>query len=115
LHAAGDIPKNDDSETISDSKSDDIFKVFATEKKKRKNKLLEAVPPTIEAPPLPPPPPPPPSDPPKPVPQYRYQSGAEDQHLTSELLSLLMDGKLALTTPAHVFVASPSIRKDVAE
>jgi len=102
------IPKNNNSKTISDSKSNDIFKVFATEKKKRKNKLPEAVPPTIEA--LPPP-----SDPPKPAPQYRYQSGAKDQHLTSELLSLLMDGKLALTTPAHIFAASPSIHKDVAE
>jgi hypothetical protein len=30
-----------------------------------------------------------------------------------ELQSLLLEGKLSLTTPAHVFAASPSIRKDI--
>jgi len=45
--------------------------------------------------------------------QYRYTSNAEDQHLVTELEDYLMQGKLSLTTPAYVFTASPTIRKDV--
>jgi len=45
--------------------------------------------------------------------QYQYQSNAEDQQLVSKLEDYLMQGKLALTTLAHVFAASPAIRKDV--
>ena len=45
--------------------------------------------------------------------QYWYQSNAEDQQLVSKLEDYLMQGKLSLTTPAHVFAASPTIRKDV--
>jgi len=45
--------------------------------------------------------------------QYRYMSNAEDQCLVTELEDYLMQGKLSLTTPAHVFTASPAIRKDV--
>jgi hypothetical protein len=33
----------------------------------------------------------------------------------SELQDYLMQGQLSLTTPAHVFAASPSIRKDVVD
>ena len=33
----------------------------------------------------------------------------------SELKNYLMKGKLALTTPAHIFAASPAICKDVVE
>jgi len=47
--------------------------------------------------------------------QYWYQSNAEDQQLVSELEDYLMQGKLALTTLAHVFAASPAIRKDVVD
>jgi len=45
--------------------------------------------------------------------QYWYQSNAEDQQLVSELEDYFMQGKLSLTTLAHVFAASPTIRKDV--
>lgn len=37
----------------------------------------------------------------------------EDQQLTTELASWLMNGKLALTTPAHILVASPAICKEL--
>jgi hypothetical protein len=46
-------------------------------------------------------------------PQYHYHSDAKDQHVVMELQSLLLEGKLSLTTPAHVFAASPSIRQDI--
>jgi len=46
----------------------------------------------------------------KPSPQYQYHSNAKDQHLVSELQSLLLEGKLSHTTPTHVFAASSSIR-----
>lgn len=49
------------------------------------------------------------------TPQYRYQSAADDQQLVSELQAWLMEGRLALTTPAHVLAASPTIRKDLVE
>ena len=45
--------------------------------------------------------------------QYRYTSNAEDQRLVTKLEDYLMQGKLSLTTPAHVFAASPAIHKDV--
>ena len=49
------------------------------------------------------------------VPQYRYQSLAEDQQLMAELLRWLLDGRLSLVTPAHILAASPGIRKELAE
>jgi len=45
--------------------------------------------------------------------QFCYQSNTEDQHLISELEGYLMQGKLSLTTPAHIFAASPAICKDI--
>ncbi len=47
------------------------------------------------------------------VPQYRYQSNAEDQRLTTELYQWLLDGKLSLVTPAHILAASPAICKEL--
>src|SRR6266850_8264364 len=47
--------------------------------------------------------------------QFKYQSNAKDQLLVSELEDYLMQGKLSLTTPAHVFTASPIIHKNVVE
>ncbi len=49
------------------------------------------------------------------VPQYRYQSNAKDQRLTTELYQWLLDGKLSLVTPAHILAASPAIRKELVE
>jgi len=49
------------------------------------------------------------------VPQYRYQSNAEDQQLTTELYQWLLDGKLSLVTPTHILAASPAIRKELIE
>ena len=46
-------------------------------------------------------------------PQFRYQSNAKDHHLVSELKEYLIEGKLSLTTPAHIFTASPTIQKGV--
>ena len=123
----------DDSD--SDDESQDIFKVFAAEKKRhagKPSKLPEAKPAkpaTLEV--LPDPQVDPikssPSTQPhsikdtsqeklsKPPAQYRYQSTAEDQRLVEELLAWLLDGKLTHTTPAHILAASPSIRKDLVE
>jgi hypothetical protein len=47
--------------------------------------------------------------------QYRYQANAKDQHLTAELEEYLMQGKLSLMTPAHIFAASTAICKLIAE
>ena len=91
--------------------SHDIFEVFATEKKcgnKAKAPELSAPPPVTPAPPAA-------SNAPRSNSQYRYQCDAEDQQLVSELEEYLMQGKLSLTTPAHVLAASPNVRKNVAE
>jgi hypothetical protein len=48
-------------------------------------------------------------------PQYWYQSNAEDQKLTSQLYTWLLEGKLTQTTPAHVLAASAPIRKELAD
>ena len=101
----------------------DIFEVFAAEKKKCLDKApeLSALPPKTPAP--------------APTPaaqisthapttnlsdsranaQYRYQSNAEDQQLVSQLEDYLMQGKLSLTTPAHVLAASHAVRKNIAK
>jgi hypothetical protein len=42
-------------------------------------------------------------------PQYRYQSEAEDQKLTDQLMTLFINDDLAQTTPAHILTASPII------
>jgi hypothetical protein len=90
----------------------DIYEVFAAEKKKHEPKASKA--PEL-------------ATPPQHVnsrtssgnsrsaPQFRYQPSAEDERLVSELRDYLMQGRLSLATPAHVFAASPSIRKDVVE
>ena len=90
----------------------DIFEVFAAEKKKRDNKASKvpelSAPPATQAQVTS-------SGNSRSSSQYRYQSNTEDHWLVSELKDLLMQGKLALTTPAHIFAASPIIRKDIVE
>jgi len=87
-----------------------IFKVFAAEKKKCDNrpskvpKLMTPHGPRYQTP-----------DTSSSCAQFKYQSNAEDCHLVSELEDYLMQGKLSLTTPAHIFAASPIIHKDVVE
>ena len=49
------------------------------------------------------------------APQYRYISNAEDQRLSAELFKWLLEGKLALATPAHILAASAGIRKELIE
>jgi len=99
--------------------SQDILEVFAAEKKKRPDKASKL---SAPCPKTPVPAPTlvvqaPTADPShlRPNMQYQYQSNAEDQQLVSELEDYLMQGKLELTTPAHVFAASPTIRKDVVD
>ena len=100
----------------------DIFEVFATEKKKcgAKAPELSAPPPAARAP-TPPPPPPTSQTPPtaasnsRPNTQYQYHCNTEEQHLITELEDYLLQGKLSNTTLAHVFAASPAIRKDIAK
>jgi len=96
-----------------DEFSHDIFKVFATEKKKRGDKVSKA--PELSVPPPPTQAPATSSGSSRPNVQYRYHSNAKDQRLLSELEDYLMQGKLSLTTPAHIFAVSPAIRKNVTE
>ena len=49
------------------------------------------------------------------APQYRYLSNAEDLRLSSELFRWLLEGKLSLTTPAHILAASAGICKELIE
>ena len=49
------------------------------------------------------------------VPQYHYRSGAEDQKLTEELRSWLLEGKLTQTIPANILAPGAPIRKDLFE
>ena len=89
-----------------------IFQVFAAEKKKRDNRAAKI--PKLANPPQE-------DKSPAATPyaklalQYRYHSNTEDQQLVSKLHSWLMEGKLSLTTPAHILAASPSIRKELVE
>ena len=89
----------------------DMYEVFAAEKKKRETRSSK--------PPNAAPVPPPTTTVPIPstsrAPQYRYQSSAEDQKLTNELCTWLLEGKLAQTTPAHILAASAPIRKDLVD
>ena len=102
--------------------SHDIFEVFATEKKKHEGKAskaseLSALPPAARTST----PPPPPqlqttnSSDSHPNLQYHYHSNAKDQQLVSKLEEYLMQGRLSLTTPAHIFATSPAIRKNIVE
>jgi len=93
--------------------SHDILKVFAAKKKKRDDKKSKA--PELSAPPKENKARPAASNNSRPNAQFRYHSNAEDQRLVTELEDYLMQGKLSLTTPAHVFAASPAIRKDVVD
>ena len=51
----------------------------------------------------------------RPPPQYRYQSNAEDQRLTTELYRWFLEGTLTHITPAHILAVSPAIRKELME
>jgi len=99
--------------------SQDILEVFAAERKKRMDKASEL---SVPCPKTPVPAPvlvaqAPTTDPShsRPNTQYQYQSNTEDQQLVSKLEDYLMQGKLSLTTLAHVFAASPAIHKDVVD
>jgi len=89
--------------------SHNIFKVFATEKRKRSKA------PEFSAPPPPTSAPASTSSTPRSNVQYKYHCDAEDQQLILELEDHLMQGKLSLTTPAHIFTASHVVWKNVAE
>jgi len=91
----------------------DILEVFAAEKKKHNNKKGKA--PKLSTPPKESQAHPATPSNPQPNAQFRYHSNAEDQRLVTKLEDYLMQGKLSLTTPAHVFAASPTIRKDVVD
>ena len=105
-----------------DSEAYDLFEVLATERAERRKRDLKpqkSHDTPSSSPPVPtssvPAPPQPPTSSARPPPQYRYQSNAEDQTLTTQLFNLLLDGKLAQTTPAHILAASAPIRKDLAD
>ena len=100
----------------------DVHRVLANEKKKRESKAPKPQDPpaqpaatNVVPPPNPPATTKPASSYPRPTQQYRYQSNAEDQQLTNQLLNWLLEGKLAQTTPAHILAASAPIRKDLAD
>jgi len=88
----------------------DIFKVFTAEKKKcdsRPSKVPKLTTPykhRYQA-----------ADTSSTCAQFKYQSNTKDHHLVSKLEDYLMQGKLSLTTPAHIFAASPIICKDIVE
>ena len=90
----------------------DIFEVFAAEKRRREKVTKPSEPAEpVNAPP-------PPTDTNTATrhnPQYHYQANIEDHRLISELHTWLMEGKLSQTTPAHVLAASPGIRKELVE
>jgi len=102
----------------------DIFCIFATEKKKRTNKPCQL--PEASTPKAPKPPPSgatpqvqhkttlqPNSH--KAPPQYQYQCNAEDQKLINKLVTWLWQGNLAHITPAHLYTASPLVCKEILE
>ena len=94
--------------------SHDIFKVFTTEKTKpSKASKLSAPPPPAQV--ILPPINTSATSPSTLWPnlQYRYQCDAKDFQLVTELEDFLLQGKLSLTTPAHVLAASSAIRKDM--
>ena len=87
-----------------------IPEVFATERKKHNDKASKM--PKLLCPP-------PPqarttnSSSSQPNAHFHYQSHEEDQHLVSELEDYLMQGKLSLTMPVHIFTANPGICKNI--
>jgi hypothetical protein len=90
----------------------DIYEVFAAEKKRHETKTAKfsefTTQPTTDRKDTS-------TNNPHAMPQYHYQASAEDHRLVSELSDYLMKGQLSLTTPAHVLAASPSIRKDLVD
>src|SRR6202012_1191187 len=48
-------------------------------------------------------------------PQFKYQASIEDQKFTDELITLLLEGKLSNTTPAHILAASAPVRKAISD
>jgi hypothetical protein len=91
--------------------SHDIFEVFATEKKrgdKAKAPKLSAPPPATSAPTSA-------ANLSCANAQYKYHCDAEDQRLVSELEEYLLQGKLSLTTPAHILMASLPVCKSIAD
>jgi len=93
--------------------SHNILEVFAAKKKKHNDKKGKA--PKLSVPPKESQAHPAAPSNPRPNTQFRYHSNAEDQCLITKLEDYLMQGKLSLTTPTHVFAASPAIRKDVVD
>ena len=91
--------------------SHDIFEVFATEKKRGD----KAKAPELSAPPLATSAPVSAANLSHSNTQYRYHCDAEDQRLVSELEEYLLQGKLSLTTPAHILAASLPIHKSIAD
>ena len=94
----------EDSEEEEEIVSYDIFKVFAMEKKR--HEAWGSIAPDIVAAPrtgyrF--------ADFNNSCPQFRYQLNTEDHHLVSKLKEYLMEGKLSLITPAHIFAASSTI------
>ena len=104
------VPAEDEGQEF----SHDIFEVFAAEKTKpSKASELSAPPPPAQV-----------ILPPinasatspgtlRPNLQYCYQCDAEDFQLVTELEDFLLQGKLSLTTLAHVLAASSTIHKDM--
>ena len=113
LQVKGEITSDEDKDEFPHN----IFKVFAAKKKKHGAKApeLSAPPPAAQATT-----PPPLSQPCTtsssdscPNSQYQYHSNTKDQQLVSELEEYLMQGRLSLMTPAHIFAASPVIHKNI--
>ena len=105
----------------------DLQEVLTAEEKRRTrtSKLPEAtpLPPVFPTPmPAPAPTPIPPTLAPAPrpsgasrPPQFKYQASIEDQKFTDELITLLLEGKLSNTTPAHILAASAPVRKAISD
>jgi len=47
--------------------------------------------------------------------QYYFQASIEDQQLIVKLEEYLMQGKLSLTMPAHIFATSHAVCKNITE
>ncbi len=98
-----------------------LHEVLATEQRKHDARLPKPQnpPPSQPAPPIttsaPIPSTQPAANTTRPAPQYRYQSNAKDQQLTTQLFNWLLEGKLTNATLAHILAASAPIRKDLSE
>ena len=104
------VPAEDEGQEF----SHDIFEVFAA-KKTKPSKASELSAPLPPAQVIPPPINASATSPGtlQPNLQYCYQCNAEDFRLVTELEDFLLQGKLSLTTPAHVLAASSAIHKDM--